>query len=327
MVLPELAVDALRALRVRQAKERLQFGSEYVDRDFVFTSSFGSPLDPSNTYRMFKNVLEAAGLGRWEGEGRERRFLAGFRLSPAHLYNAPPASRGERQGCERAPGARICSAHLGHLFARPPRHAGGLGEQVADDVRLNAGGTMPERLRRALFVACAALPLIAVTDDELVAARVARVVGSADSTAPVAVVAVSGAQKRTPEEQELLDRIRRVMEMRERDYVLLLRVTIAFTLTVGMGLGALVLLFVSGRVRPVRDWHPGQLVVAWVGAGLTAAVAVVPIAWVESEINTTHSLSNVLLASLFALWGLLTVTMLVATWKWFGGKTEKGGST
>ena len=107
VVLPELAVDALRALRVRQAKERLELGSEYVDRDFVFTSSFGSPLDPSNTHRMFKKVLETAELGRWEGEGRERRIFAGFRLYDLRHTCATLLLRAGEN-------AKVVSERLGH---------------------------------------------------------------------------------------------------------------------------------------------------------------------------------------------------------------------
>lgn len=80
VVLPDIATVALRAHRRRQAEERLLLGSEYEDNGLVFTTTLGRPLDLANLYRVFKRILRAAELGTWDGEGKERRFVGGFRM-------------------------------------------------------------------------------------------------------------------------------------------------------------------------------------------------------------------------------------------------------
>lgn len=82
VVLPGVAVQSLQKHRREQAERRLLLGAEWADHDFVFTSTFGTPLDLANIYRRFKAVLKGAELGTWE-EGKEpgkRTFKAGFRL-------------------------------------------------------------------------------------------------------------------------------------------------------------------------------------------------------------------------------------------------------
>lgn len=80
VVLPEVATVTLRAHRRRQAEERLQLGSEYEDNGLIFTTTLGRPLDLANLYRVFKRILKTAELGAWSGEGKRRRFTAGFRM-------------------------------------------------------------------------------------------------------------------------------------------------------------------------------------------------------------------------------------------------------
>jgi integrase len=61
--LPERAVTALRAHRVRQAEQRLLAGELWQDNDLVFSSSVGTALDAANVRRAFKKITTAAGLG------------------------------------------------------------------------------------------------------------------------------------------------------------------------------------------------------------------------------------------------------------------------
>jgi integrase len=60
--LPGPLVDALRAQRSRQNQERLAAGSMWKGSDCVFTTESGSPIDPRNDYRLFKQLLVQAGL-------------------------------------------------------------------------------------------------------------------------------------------------------------------------------------------------------------------------------------------------------------------------
>lgn len=62
VVLPEVATALLLEHRKAQAKSRLQLGSEWADHGFVFTSTFGNPLDLANLYRRFKALLGRAEL-------------------------------------------------------------------------------------------------------------------------------------------------------------------------------------------------------------------------------------------------------------------------
>lgn len=66
IVLPALAVEALRQHRRRQAEERLLAGPAWRDRwQLVFTTPLGTPINPSNLRnRSFRQLLERAGLPR-----------------------------------------------------------------------------------------------------------------------------------------------------------------------------------------------------------------------------------------------------------------------
>lgn len=60
--MPDATVRALRAHRIRQVEERLLAGSRWQDRGFVFASTIGTPLEPSNVLKQFKAILERAEL-------------------------------------------------------------------------------------------------------------------------------------------------------------------------------------------------------------------------------------------------------------------------
>jgi integrase len=61
--LPQLAADALRALRDSQDGERLAAGDGWQDTGLVFTTHLGAALDAGNVRKMFKRVCTAAGAG------------------------------------------------------------------------------------------------------------------------------------------------------------------------------------------------------------------------------------------------------------------------
>jgi integrase len=60
--LPALAVQALRAHRSRQARERLAAGESWQDLDLVFATTIGTPMEPRNVNRRFGRLRSAAGL-------------------------------------------------------------------------------------------------------------------------------------------------------------------------------------------------------------------------------------------------------------------------
>jgi integrase len=56
-------VNALKAHRKRQLEERMRLVETYEDRDLVFSTTVGTPVDPDNLVkRSFKPLLEKAGL-------------------------------------------------------------------------------------------------------------------------------------------------------------------------------------------------------------------------------------------------------------------------
>ena len=63
LALPQLAVQALRALRETQADERLTAGHDWQDTGLVFTTHHGIALDAGNVRKMFKRVCYEAGIG------------------------------------------------------------------------------------------------------------------------------------------------------------------------------------------------------------------------------------------------------------------------
>lgn len=55
-------ISKLRGHRVVQAYERLFAGSRWRENDLIFPSLIGTPLDPRNLFRQYKELLEQAGL-------------------------------------------------------------------------------------------------------------------------------------------------------------------------------------------------------------------------------------------------------------------------
>jgi integrase len=64
LVLPDIAVTALRSHRARQLEERLLAGSRWREDGFVFTSTIGTPLDGPNVTKALQRLLIRAGLPR-----------------------------------------------------------------------------------------------------------------------------------------------------------------------------------------------------------------------------------------------------------------------
>jgi len=61
--LPQMAVEALRALAESQVHERALAGEKWQDTGLVFTTHLGAALDVGNVRKMFKRVCKAAGIG------------------------------------------------------------------------------------------------------------------------------------------------------------------------------------------------------------------------------------------------------------------------
>jgi integrase len=62
VVIPALAVEALREHRACQVEERLFAGPQWEEWGVVFATRRGTPLEPGNVVRSFKRVLRAANL-------------------------------------------------------------------------------------------------------------------------------------------------------------------------------------------------------------------------------------------------------------------------
>jgi integrase len=64
ITLPASAVTALHEQRIRQFEERLAAGPAWRDWGLVYTSSIGTPLEPSNVTKRLHALLKRAGLPR-----------------------------------------------------------------------------------------------------------------------------------------------------------------------------------------------------------------------------------------------------------------------
>lgn len=64
VALPPIVVASLRAHRARQLEERLFAGSRWQEKDLVFTTSIGSPLDGPNVTHRLQRLLDEASLPR-----------------------------------------------------------------------------------------------------------------------------------------------------------------------------------------------------------------------------------------------------------------------
>jgi integrase len=75
--LPQMAVDALRAYKERQAEERLAAGGKWSDHDLVFSTRTGGALDAANVRREFKAVCRAAKIGEhWTPRELRHSFVS-----------------------------------------------------------------------------------------------------------------------------------------------------------------------------------------------------------------------------------------------------------
>ena len=74
LALPARAVEALRAQRLEQARERQEAGDRWVDLDLVFPSRVGTPMDRNNARRDFRAALaRVPGIDPDEWAPRELR--------------------------------------------------------------------------------------------------------------------------------------------------------------------------------------------------------------------------------------------------------------
>jgi integrase len=75
--LPEIAVEALRAQKRRQAEERDRAGDQWQEHGLVLTTSVGTPFESHNLRREFRKVTAAAGLGsRWVPKELRTSFVS-----------------------------------------------------------------------------------------------------------------------------------------------------------------------------------------------------------------------------------------------------------
>ncbi len=77
LALPEMAVTALWAHRERQADNRAADGMTWGDRDLVFSTRTGAPLDAANVRREFGTVCTAAEIGgHWTPRQLRHSFVS-----------------------------------------------------------------------------------------------------------------------------------------------------------------------------------------------------------------------------------------------------------
>lgn len=63
--LPMALRQKIKSHRAAQNAERLKLGKAWTNSDHIFTSSVGTPIDPRNMYREFRELCQDAGIGEW----------------------------------------------------------------------------------------------------------------------------------------------------------------------------------------------------------------------------------------------------------------------
>jgi integrase len=63
--IPPVTLETLKVHRRRQNEDRMRAGEHWAGDDWVFTTTWGSPLDPDNLSHRFVDACEAAKIGRW----------------------------------------------------------------------------------------------------------------------------------------------------------------------------------------------------------------------------------------------------------------------
>jgi integrase len=63
--LPWPLLKQLKSHRAEQNAERLKSGKAWTNSGHIFATSVGTPIDPRNMYREFRDVCRAAGIGYW----------------------------------------------------------------------------------------------------------------------------------------------------------------------------------------------------------------------------------------------------------------------
>jgi len=77
LALPEMAVNALWVHRTRQAGDRAAAGMQWNDRDLVFPTRTGAPLDAANVRREFRAACKAAKIGEhWTPRELRHSFVS-----------------------------------------------------------------------------------------------------------------------------------------------------------------------------------------------------------------------------------------------------------
>lgn len=65
MNLPRGLVNLIFEHRKRQEEERIVMDELWTETDFIFTTNFGTPVDPRNLNRDFAIICQQAGLDHW----------------------------------------------------------------------------------------------------------------------------------------------------------------------------------------------------------------------------------------------------------------------
>jgi integrase len=75
--IPEIAVEALRELVLKQAADRAKAGTAWKENNLVFCTSLGGPMYATDVRMEFKRITEKAGLGRdWTPRELRHTFVS-----------------------------------------------------------------------------------------------------------------------------------------------------------------------------------------------------------------------------------------------------------
>ncbi len=112
--LPAPMISALKAHRARQSTDRLAMGGAWHATEFIFTSNVGTPMDPRNLHREFRDICRGADLGDWHPH-ELRHSAASLMLAQGVKLQVVSEVLGHAS-------IRMTADVYGHILA-PDRHA------------------------------------------------------------------------------------------------------------------------------------------------------------------------------------------------------------
>lgn len=82
---PKLVINELLQHKIRQNKEKLKLGNSYTDKNLVFCTELGNPIDISSLMRVYRRILKRSGINTKGVTFHTLRHVYGSRLNDLNV--------------------------------------------------------------------------------------------------------------------------------------------------------------------------------------------------------------------------------------------------